>query len=156
MGTPEQNAALDIQKNKLRLFMNDTPELNRLIRTEEGTDAQYELAIELTIDNYNTVTPQTNYTTETFPSIFILLHGAAIELLHMAGIMQSRNRLNYSSGGVSIAVSDKAADYRAWIDLFVREYEKKVFEMKINKNIEAAYGGVHSEYYQSGRYGSSD
>ena len=41
----------------LRLFLNDTPELNRLIRRQESTDEKLDLAIMLAINDYNITPP---------------------------------------------------------------------------------------------------
>lgn len=134
----------------LRLFLNDTPELNRLIRQEESTDPKLDLALLLTIDDFNTTPPLLgNYTIENFPSIWMLIYGAAIQTLRSAGLLQSRNELVYSSGGVSVRVFDKTQLYQSWIAQFVAEYERKKQNFKIAQNIGAAMGnpGVISEYW---------
>jgi hypothetical protein len=151
MGFVASTFATKLQEARrlLRLFMNDTAELNRLIKQQESTDEQMDLALRLTIDDWNiTPPPLGNMSIETFPSIFLLIHGAAIQLLKMAGILQSRNELNYSSGGVTVRTFDKTRLYQSWIGIFVQEYERKKTTFKIAQNIAAAMGqdGVHSEY----------
>jgi len=133
----------------LRLFLNDTPELNRLIRQQESDDQHLDLALRMVIDDWNISPPPLSFVTiDNFPSIFLLLHGAAIQTLKMAGILQSRTELNYSSGGVTVRTFDKTRLYQSWIGIFVQEYERKKTTFKIAQNIAAAMGqdGVHSEY----------
>ena len=142
----EQNR--DTLRRALRLFLNDTPELNRLIRRQESTDQKIDLAIDLAIDDYNITTPLLQvHTIADFPSLFLLIYGAAIQLLRSNGILQSRNELTYSSGGVSVRIFDKTQLYQSWIAQFVSEYERKKNNFKISLNINGAMGaGIGSEY----------
>ena len=132
----------------LRLFTMDTPELNRLIRGYEIDEDRLELAIVLTISDWNTTTPVLSSTTlGNFPSLYLLLHGSAIQCLKMAGMYQSRNELTYSSGGSSFIRSNKTPYYQSWSQNFASEYEAKKLNYKIQQNIEGAYGhGFSSEY----------
>ena len=132
----------------LGIYMQDDPQLNRLIRKKELDPKRYELAILLSIDDYNISAPVTNYTIINWPSLKMLLQGAAIQFLIMAGMLQSRNRLNYSAGGVSVVVSDKAQEYQAWIQHFVNDYETKKSNFKKFVNIDSGMdgNGFNSEY----------
>lgn len=132
----------------LRLFLNDTPELNRLIRKQESDDTKLDLAIRLAIDDYNISPPPLGvHTIENFPSIWFLIYGATINVLRSAGLLQSRNELAYSSGGVSVRIFDKTQNYQSWILQFTAEYERKKNNFKISQNIMSALaGGVSSEY----------
>lgn len=147
-GTAEQDARERVRK-LLRLFLNDTPELNRLIRREESDDTKLDLAIDLAVDNYNVTAPvlQT-HTVANFPSLYLLIYGATIQVLRSAGILQSRNELAYSSGGVSVRIFDKTQLYQSWIAQFVAEYERTKANFKIASNINNALAGsgVASEY----------
>lgn len=146
-GTPEQNEREKVRK-LLRLFLNDTPELNRLIRREESDDPKLDLAIDLALDDYNITAPllQT-HTLSSFPSLYLLIYGATIQVLRSAGILQSRNELAYSSGGVSVRIFDKTQLYQSWIAQFMAEYERKKQNYKISANINSALaGGIQSEY----------
>jgi len=135
-------------KKFLRLFTQDTPELNRLIRGYELNDDKLELALILTISDWNTTTPVIGKTTiGNFPSLYLLLHGGAIQCLKMAGLYQSRNELTYSSGGTSFIRSNKTPYYQSWIQNFASEYEAKKLNYKIQRNVEGGYGkGLGSEY----------
>jgi len=140
----------------LRLFLNDTPELNRLIRREESDDAKLDLAIRLAIDDYNiTAPPLTPSTIVNFPSIWLLIYGSVIQVLRSNGLLQSRNELVYSSGGVSVRIFDKTQLYQSWIAQFFADYETKKKHFKISLNVTDAMLsqiGVFSEYEQLAFY----
>jgi len=146
-GTPEQTEREKARK-LLRLFLNDTPELNRLIRREESTDEKLDLAMDLATDDYNITPPLLGVTTlKNFPSLYLLIYGSTIQVLRSAGILQSRNELAYSSGGVSVRIFDKTQLYQSWINQFIAEYERKKNNFKISTNINNAMaGGIASEY----------
>jgi len=132
----------------LRLFLNDTPKLNRLIRKEESTDEKLDLAILLAIDDYKITPPPLGIVSvENFPSIWLLLYGATIQVLRSAGLLQARNELVYQAGNVSVRIYDKGPAYQSWIENFRQEYEEKKRTFKISLNIASAMGGgVQSEY----------
>ena len=88
-----------------------------------------------------------NQSITNFPSLYLLIYGATIQVLRSAGILQSRNELVYSSGGVSVRIFDKTQHYQSWIAQFVAEYERKKQNYKMALNINSAMaGGVASEY----------
>ena len=147
IGTEEQRRRQEVRR-LLRLFLNDTPELNRLIRTQESNDEKLDLALALAVDDYNMTPPLLGaQQVANFPSLYLLIYGASIQVLRSAGLLQSRNELAYSSGGVSVRIFDKTQLYQSWIAQFMAEYERKKQNFKISLNIDAALaGGVSSEY----------
>jgi len=132
----------------LRMFLNDTAELNRLIRQEESDTDKLDLAIMMAIDDWNITPPLLDQVSiTTYPSLYLLLYGSSIQTLRSAGILQSRNQLEYSSGGITVRTFDKTQLYQSWILQFVQEYEIKKNAMKKFLNIEGSWpGGVSSEY----------
>lgn len=136
----------DAFRGKVRLFLRDQVEYNRLITSQETSDPMLDMHIELAIEDYNTTPPVTNYNLTNFPSLSLLLNGSIIQVLRSAGIGQSRNRLNYNDGGISVAISDKSGDYQSWIASIINEYERKKRELKISINISQGFGNVPSEY----------
>lgn len=149
-----QNEALRLEKAReyLRLFLMDTEELNRLLRRKEIDDKRLDFAIQMCISDWNTTTPRVGAVSiGNFPSLYLLIHGAAVQALKMAGLYQSRNELTYSSGGSSFVRANKTAYYQSWIQNFATEYEQKKLNLKMQQNIESAYGGgFHSEYWAIG------
>jgi len=134
-------------KKVLRRFLQDTPELNRLIRKEEISDEDYEICIELAIDDWNATTPHVGtITLESFPSLYLLVLGAGIQALRMAGIYQSRNELNYNALGSSFTRANKTQYYIIWLNEYKTDYERKKLNYKMAQNVSLGYGGSASEY----------
>lgn len=136
----------------LRLFLRDTPQINRLIRANESTDEDLMFALDMCISDWNTTTPMIGNThIGNFPSLYLLMHGAAMQILKSAGLVQARNELNYNTGGSSFVRSNKTQYYQSWMTNFSNEYEAKKRNLKIQQNIEKAWGGgVASEYDRIG------
>jgi hypothetical protein len=141
---------LNKAKRYLRFFLQDTPQLNRLIREEESDDELLEFAIDMALSDWNSTTPLSNQSILNFPSLYMLMHGAAIQVLKMQGIRQDRNRLVYNSAGSSFSRSDKGQSYLQWAQFFISDYEVKKKNFKIYQNVKQGFGGFHSEYDQIG------
>jgi hypothetical protein len=142
---------MDKARRYLRLFMQDTAQLNRLIRKEESNAELMEFALEMAISDWNSTNPIIgNVDIGNFPSLYLLLHGAAIQLLKSQGLLQARNELNYTAGGSSFMRSNKSNYYQSWMINFANEYEMKKRNMKMFQNIEHGWGGVSSEYDRIG------
>jgi len=138
-------------KKVLRRFLQDTPELNRLIKKMEIDDEDYEICIELAIDDWNATAPHVGVTTiETFPSLYLLVLGASVQAMRMAGIYQSRNELNYQALGSSFTRANKTQYYVQWLGGFMNEWEQKKKDFKISQNVVLGYGGAFSEYLYIG------
>lgn len=135
----------------LRLFMRDTPQLNRLIRKEESDKELMDFALEMAISDWNSTTPILGTTTiSNFPSLYLLMHSAAVQLLKSQGLLQARNELNYNAGGSSFMRSNKSNYYLSWMQNFANELEIKKRNLKLQQNISMGWGGVASEYDRLG------
>lgn len=135
----------------VRLYLNDNPTMNRIIRGEESSDDRIRLAINLALSNYDTTDPEkSGYTVDSFPSMSLLIDGAIIQILKMNGLLHARNKLSYSTCGLTISLFDKDATYMKWIQLFYADYERKAQKQQIQVNIANALGngpqGLHSQY----------
>ena len=135
-------------KKYLRMFLMDNEEMNRLLGRKEIDDDRLEFAINLTISDWNTTAPVIGREDiVSWPSLYLLMHGGAVQCLKMAGFYQTRNELTYNSGGSSFIRANKTPYYQSWIQNLSAEYEAKKLQYKIQKNIEGAYGdGFSSEY----------
>ena len=141
----------DLRKEKLinqvRIYLSDFPYYNRLIGSEENEKETIELSIDMSVDRFNLAeTPTTGFDLTNFPSLVILIYGSVIELLQMKGILYSRNRLNYSDGGIQVAINDKAGEYMQWARAMQQTYDRLVIDKKKELNAAAAWGGIPSEY----------
>ena len=138
-------------KKYLRLFLRDTPELNRLLRKHESDDELLIFAIDMTISDWNSTTPMMYpVTIGNFPSLYLLMQGAAVTILKSQGLYQARNELNYNAGGSSFVRSNKSNYYQSWMINFSNEYELKKRNMKMQQNVNRGWGGVDSEYMRVG------
>lgn len=133
----------------LRTFIGDRAEDNRLIPGEELGVDKLRLAIRLTMDEFNNAPPFTSFDLQTFPSLMVLLHGATVQCLIMAGLIQSRNYLQFSDGGISEVISDKAPMYQGWIQQLsgiLSNYKKVSEDIKVSINMEQGFGVIPSPY----------
>lgn len=144
---PAAQIKLDELVQQVRTFIRDYPELNRLIRGEESSNRQIIWAILDTLDDFNTSPPFTNFGLDSFPSRSILIRGIVCSLLESIGLLQTRNHLSFSDGGLQVGVSDKTPFIQSWLQIFRNAYEEKKMRLKVAYNIETAWGGgIHSEY----------
>lgn len=132
---------------RVRTFLKDFAHKNRLIVGEESTDDELMLYLELAIDDFNNAhTPTTSYRLNNFPSLSILIWGTTIQALISESFLQIRNRLSYSDGGITVALSDKSADLANAAQGLIVKYERNVEDLKKQLNAEDAFGNVPSEY----------
>lgn len=137
--------------NHFRLYVGDQAEFNRLIEGTEMPDEKIKLAFQLWMHNFNNLPPITskNYTYEDFPNFNIVFEGVMIQFLTMAGIVHTRNFLNFNDGGASFTVSDKGRDYMQWINMFMSKHQQDVMNTKVGINAEEAYDFIPSPEYMN-------
>jgi len=146
MAPPGIRKSEDELLKRLRTFLGDTPEKNRLIPDTELTDDELKLALEMALDEYNHFPPFEARTYENLPSLTLILHGAAIQALIMAGIVQNRNYLNFSDGGIQEVISDKGQAYQGWIQMLMGKYREETLGLKTSLNMEQGFGVIGSPY----------
>jgi len=135
----------------LRLFLRDTPQLNRLIRKEESDNEMLDFALEMTVSDWNSTSPFIDRVDiNNYPSLYLLMHGSVIQILKSQGLYQARNELTYQAGGSSFSRFNKSSYYMNWMINLANDYENKKRNMKIAKNITGGFGGVASEYDKLG------
>jgi hypothetical protein len=141
--------------SSVRMYLRDYPELNRLIDGEETSDRMIAWAIIDALDDINNRPPFIGaYTCGNFPYRSLLMRGTVISILQSVGILQTRNQLQYSDGGISVGASDKAPMLMQWIQMLTMSYEQRLDKWKISQNITQAFDGasVMSDYYFLGGY----
>jgi len=144
---PSAELELDSFVNMVRVFMRDHAELNRLIAGEESSNRQILWAVLDALDDFNTESPFTRFGVGTFPSRSLLIRATVISLLTSVGLLQTRNHLQFSDGGITVGINDKTPFLQSWIQLLKSEYEEKKKKLKVAYNIESAWdGGINSEY----------
>lgn len=134
----------------VRMFLRDFPELNRLISGEETSDRMIAWAIIDAIDDWNSTPPFIgNVGITNFPSMSWLREAAVMRTLESVGLLQTRNQLNFSDGGISVSVSDKTPLLLNWVQLYAGRVDQRKAQIKASMNIELAMdgGGALSEYF---------
>lgn len=133
----------------IRLFLRDFPELNRLTAGYENSPRMIAWAIVDALDDWNSTPPFLgNISIEAFPSRSLLARGAVISLLESVGMLQTRNYLTFSDGGITVTVA-KPQLILQWLSMFKASYEDKKRRFKASQNIELAMdgAGTFSEYF---------
>lgn len=131
-----------------RLYIGDQPQYNRLIEGTESGDEKLRLAFQLWMHSFNGSPPVTckryDFTKTPLPNFQIIFEGVMIQTLTMAGILNTRNFLNFNDGGVSFTVSDKGQAYMQWISMFLNKHQNDVMNVKSGINAEEAYDFIPS------------
>jgi hypothetical protein len=134
----------------VRSFLRDFPELNRLIAGEETSDRMIAWAVADILSDYNGTPPFIGSVgLRNFPNMSMLKDGVVSQVLESVAILQTRNQLDYSDGGISVQVSNKGPMLLQFAQMFRNRYEQQKLRTKASLNIELAFdgGGVTSEYF---------
>lgn len=145
--------------DSVRIYIRDYPELNRLVAGEESSNRQLAWAAIDAIEDFNGAPPIIGM--YTFSDLIyrgqaaLLRRGTILNTLINVGLLQTRNHLPFSDGGLNVAVSDKTPLLQSWINIFQRQWEMGRDKVKIAWNIENFFGsgsGTHSEYFALSGY----
>lgn len=134
----------------LRTFLVDFSNKNRIIRFEqENSDDALELYLEMALGVLVNLPPAVlQWGFDDFPIPSLLIHQAVLECLASNSILQSRNEIQYNNGGISVKFPDGGRYMNAMQPLyrFIENELKALVGLKVNANIDAAWGGVSSPY----------
>lgn len=138
----------------VRLYLRDLPELNRLVAGEESTDRMIAWAVLDAIDNFNGTPHFTAFGLDellAYNQRSLLLRMTVIALLESVGLLQTRNHINYSDGGINVGVNDKTPLIMNWLQYYKSFTEQKLQQVKVAINIASILGpnnpGIHSELW---------
>jgi hypothetical protein len=146
---PSATARMNEMVAYVRLFLRDYPELNRLTAGYEHSPRQIAWAIIDALEDWNSTPPfVATVGIDNFPSRHLLCRGAAISLLESVGLLQTRNHLTFSDGGITVTVG-KPQLILQWLSFMKQSYEEKKRRFKASQNIELAMdgAGTFSEYF---------
>jgi hypothetical protein len=153
VGTPA--TPFVVTKDQVRMFMRDRTDKNILLDDVQFTDEELNLAAEMAVSAFNSVTPQTHHTPSSFPDHlrYLLLIGIARFLLMSESFMQVRNQATYQDGDIApIGIDDKAALYSQMAQALKAEWDELTRGIKTQNNMESAYNSVGSGYRNVSRY----
>src|SRR5512137_77115 len=106
-GVSSSSDALKSFVQTVRLYLRDFAELNRLIAGEESSDRMIMWAVMDAMSNFNG-TP--HFTSVSFEDLLqknqqhLLLRMTVEALIESVGLLQTRNHINYSDGGINVGV----------------------------------------------------
>jgi hypothetical protein len=146
------SSAVQSYINAIRFFINDDAQLNVLLGLEESSDEKIAFCMMMVVDDFNASNPVNDeFIIETFPNFTLLINGTVIKLLISAGILQSRNQINYQAGGLSVQLWNKDRQYQVWIQQLQAEYQANKMSLIRKANISRAMRqqpcGLHSNYW---------
>lgn len=137
-----------------RLFVRDFPELNRLVAGVESSDRMIAFCAIEAISYFNSQPPLIGgYGFSSFVQngwLHLLRLGTLCNLLTSVGLLQTRNHLPFSDGGLNVAVSDKTPLLQSWIQIICSRWERQMQQVKIASNISQLLdgsGGIASELF---------
>ncbi len=129
--------------------------MNRLIDGVETSDRLIAWAVIDTLDDISNTPPMLGFfSVDTFPYKHLLLRGTVIAILESVGLLQMRNQISYSDGGISVQASDKAPMIMQWISMLRTMYEQKKKDFKMAYNLQQGFDAqsIMSDYYFLGGY----
>lgn len=138
----------------VRGYTRDFPELNRIVAGEESSDRQIAWSVLDALADFNG-TP--HFTQMSLDELLLknqhalMLRMTVISLIEQVGLLQTRNHINYSTGGINVGVNDKTPLLMQWLQYFKASTEQMKQRVKVAINIEGILGpsnsGVFSEYW---------
>lgn len=138
----------------VRLYLRDFEELNRLIAGEESTDRMIAWAVLDALSNFNGTPHFTQASLEELLALnqqHLLLRMTVEALIESVGLLQTRNHLNYSDGGINVGVNDKTPLLMNWLQYYRSYTEQLKQRVKVAMNINSILGpsnrGIHSELW---------
>lgn len=138
----------------VRAYLRDFPELNRLLAGMETGDRFIRWAVLDAMSWFNGTPHITNFTLDDLlqrNQHSLLLRMTTVTILESVGLLQTRNHINYSNGGINVGVNDKTPLIMQWLQYFRSFIEQRMQQVKVALNIEGILGpenvGVHSELW---------
>ena len=139
----------------VRGYTRDFAELNRLVAGEESSDRQIAWAVLDALADFNGTPHFTCLSLEDllqYNQQALLLRMTVISLIESVGMLQTRNHINYSNGGINVGSNDKTAMLQDWLRYYKASTEQMKQRVKVALNIQGIMGpgnsgGVHSELW---------
>jgi hypothetical protein len=138
----------------VRLYMRDFPELNRIVRGQETSDRQIAWSVLDALSDFNGTPHLTHYCLEDLlqqNQHALLLRMTVISIIESVGLLQTRNHINYSNGGINVGVNDKTPMLMNWLQYYKAFTDQMKQRVKVALNIMGILGpsnsGVHSELW---------
>lgn len=152
--TPDQLAILQGYIDHFRLRIQDyNPETNILIgKMLRYCDDEVVMYLNTALMDLNSGYPRTEFTMFNFQWLLnpsVVIDGAIIFSLVAEGILQTRNQIDYSDSGLSIAMFNKSGLYQGWASMALQQYLMSKAQFKaavIPTTNNSGFIGVNSEF----------
>lgn len=138
----------------VRSYMRDHPELNRLTAGQETGDRLIAWCVLDALARFNGTPNLTSYSLDELlqrNQHHLLLRLTVIAVIESVGLLQTRNHINYSDGGLNVGVNDKTPLLMNWLQYYSSYTAQLLQRVKVALNIEGILGpsnsGVFSEYW---------
>lgn len=138
----------------VRAYLRDLPELNRLIAGVETGDRFIAWSILDAVSRFNGTPHFTSMSLDDllqYNQHFLMLRLCTETILESVGLLQTRNHINYSNGGINVGVNDKTPLIQSWLQMFSARNDQMITRVKVALNIQGILGsenvGVHSELF---------
>lgn len=135
--------------SRIREFMRDFPQLNRLIDGQESTDRQIMWAIMDAIELWNAAPPFLDpVSLADLPPFAIMRDGILAYLLESLVLLQNRNQIQFSDGGISVQIAPERLN-SSLAQMYRQRFEQARDRYKASQNIERAMdpSDTNTEYY---------
>ena len=128
----------------VRTYLRDFTELNRIVAGAESSDRQILWAIFDALSDFNGTPPflGANAIEDLLANSqhALLLRMTVCSLIESVGLLQTRNHINYSNGGISVGVNDKTPMLMNWLQYFKSTTEQMKQRVKVAMNINGILG----------------
>jgi len=138
----------------VRAYLRDHPELNRLLAGVESSDRFLAWAVLDAVAWFNGTPHFTRLSLDDLLQLnqhALLLRMVTVGVLESVGLLQTRNHINYSNGGLNVGVNDKTPLIMNWLQYFRSFIEQRLTQVKVSLNIsqllDSGASGVHSELW---------
>jgi hypothetical protein len=133
---------------EIRFALMDRETENDLLQSVEFDDADILEAIRWPVFQFNETPPNLGfqYNCNTFPFRYHWIQAITARLLLAAAHHYVRNKMQASSGGLTVDDKAKDLDYQRFAKLYLDEWKMFVDQKKIELNASQAYGGLYSRY----------
>jgi hypothetical protein len=138
---------MTLTASDIRTYVKDKEEFNVLLEGELQSDnALIELAMRMTVSDFNGMAPISSAILENFPNDSVLLYGTLYHLANGEAEKQLRNNVNFSAQGMQASIDDKFSSYTALAQFYKQLFEQRAKELKHAMNMAEAWGESFSPY----------
>jgi hypothetical protein len=146
-GIPRMSPAFKDFIQMVRLYMRDFGELNRLVKGEETSDRMIAWSILDALSLFNGTPPFLG--TFSLDDLLaqnqqsLLLRMTTCTVIESVALLQTRNQVNYSAGGINLGVNDKSPLLMKWMQLYKASTDQLLLRVKVAMNINGILGPSH-------------